>query len=180
MKYYYDITLNFNESPINFYEWENDDDIERILKIKVYKVKDIRDFIEYNMEVDLNDDKYILCDGINSIAIEVINGHVAYLSNLSYDDEISICQMTRNMDITNIKYNKTTKRKIIHDLRGSIIIKKCLLNVINDNNEYLLRYMYLDITNKDSKDIKKIKRYLIKNINNDLNDKYVDLYRKII
>ena len=46
MKYYYDITLNFNELPINFYEWEKSDDIERILKIKVYKVNDLKDYID--------------------------------------------------------------------------------------------------------------------------------------
>ena len=53
MKYYYDIILNFNEIPINFYEWESDDDIERLLKIKVYKVKDLKDIISYNMQINL-------------------------------------------------------------------------------------------------------------------------------
>lgn len=106
MKYYYDIILNFNEIPINFYEWESDDDIERLLKIKVYKVKDLKDIISYNMRINLDDDKYVLCDGINSIAIEVINSHVAYLSFLTYEDEINICKMVRKMDVTNIEYKK--------------------------------------------------------------------------
>ena len=180
MKYYYDITLNFNELPINFYEWEKSDDIERILKIKVYKVNDLKDYIGYNIEIDLEDDKYVLCDGINSIAIEVINGKVAYLSYLTYEDEINVCQMVRKMTVTNISYKKLTKRKIIHDLRWTLIVKNCLLAALKENNEYLLRYMYLQITNKDSKDIEKIKKFLIQDINSNLNDKYIDLYRKII
>lgn len=180
MKYYYDITLNFNELPINFYEWEKSDDIERILKIKVYKVNDLKDYIGYNIEIDLDDDKYVLCDGINSIAIEVINGKVAYLSYLTYEDEINVCQMVRKMTVTNISYKKLTKRKIIHDLRGTLIVKNCLLAALKENNEYLLRYMYLQITNKDSKDIEKIKKFLVQDINSNLNDKYIDLYRKII
>ena len=60
MKYYYDITLNFNEYPINYYEWEKDDDIERFIKIKVIKVDDVKDFILYNMDIELDDDVYVL------------------------------------------------------------------------------------------------------------------------
>ena len=40
--------------------------------------------------------------------------------------------------------------------------------------------MYLQITNKDSKDIEKIKKFLVQDINSNLSDKYIDLYRKII
>lgn len=180
MKYYYDIILNFNEIPINFYEWESDDDIERLLKIKVYKVKDLKDIISYNMKINLDDDKYVLCDGINSIAIEVINSHVAYLSFLTYEDEINICKMVRKMDVTNLEYKKGKKRKIIQDLRGTLVIKNCLIAKINERDPYLIKYMYMDVTNKDSSDIDKMRDYLINEINHDLSDKYIDLYRKIV
>ena len=88
--------------------------------------------------------------------------------------------MVRKMTVTNISYKKLTKRKIIHELRGTLIVKNCLLAALKENNEYLLRYMYLQITNKDSKDIEKIKKFLVQDINSNLNDKYIDLYRKII
>lgn len=180
MKYYYDITLNFNEYPINYYEWEKDDDIERFIKIKVIKVDDVKDFILYNMDIELDDDVYVLSDGVNSVAIEVISKHIAYISSLTYEDELNVCNLAKKMEVQDIKYKIIDKRKIIHELRNNIIIKKCLLNTIKESNEYLLKYMYLEVTDHDSNDLDKIKKYLVNDINNNLSDKYIELYRKII
>lgn len=180
MKYFYDITLNFNETPINYYEWEDEDNIERLLKIKVYKVEDIKDIIIYSLKIDLKDDKYILCDGVNAIAIKVINGVVSYLSYLTYEDEFSICKMVKKMEVEDIKYEIIKKRNFNNELRNNNLIKKYLLKSLEESDEYLLKYIYLDITKKDSNDVNKIKTYLKNDINNNLNDKYIELYRKII
>lgn len=51
---------------------------------------------------------------------------------------------------------------------------------INERDPYLIKYMYMNVTNKDSSDIDKMRDYLINEINHDLSDKYIDLYRKIV
>ena len=109
MKYYYDIILNFNEYPINYYEWEKDDDIERFIKIKVIKVDDVKDFILYNMNIELADDVYVLSDGVNSIAIEVISKHVAYISSLTYEDELNVCNLAKKMEVLGEYASKEVK-----------------------------------------------------------------------
>ena len=38
MNYIYDITLNFNKTLYNFYEWNKDDDIDFYLKIPVLNI----------------------------------------------------------------------------------------------------------------------------------------------
>ena len=180
MKYYYDITLNFNEYPINYYEWEKDDNIEKFIKIIVIKVDDIKDFVLYHMNIYLDDGIYVLSDGVNSIAIEVISSKVAYISYLTYEDELNVCNMVKKMEVQEIKYVKIAKRKISYELRNNLLIKKCLLNTIKESNEYLLKYIYLEITDHDSNDLDKIKKYLVNDINHNLNEKYIELYRKII
>ena len=40
--------------------------------------------------------------------------------------------------------------------------------------------MYLEVTDHDSNDLDKIKKYLVNDINHNLDDKYIELYRKII
>lgn len=180
MKYFYDITLNFNEYPINYYEWEENDDIERLLKIKVYKVEDIKDYLNYHLKIDLEDDKYVLCDGINAIAIEVIDKCIAFISCLTYEDELNICKMVKRMEITSIKYEKIKKRNLNCELRNNASMKNYLLKYLEESDMYLLKYLYLDITNKDSNDINKIREYLKKDIDVNFDDKYIELYRKIV
>ena len=40
MNYIYDITLNFNNELNNFYEWDEQDNIEFYLKIPIFRVED--------------------------------------------------------------------------------------------------------------------------------------------
>ena len=56
MNYIYDITLNFNEEPYNFYEWNEEDNIEYYIKVPVFKVEDevLHDFIKNKILVSKN------------------------------------------------------------------------------------------------------------------------------
>lgn len=177
MKYYYDIKLNFNDYPIHYYEWSSSDDIDHLLKIKVIKVNCVDGVINYDVSVNLDDDKYILCDGVNSIGIEVINSRVVYLSYLSYKDDNSICDMVKNMEIYDLVITKYSDRVRSNLLRVDEVIKIDLLNLINNNDDFV-KYIYYDLVGKID-DIDLCKKYLINDIMNNFNNKYFSLYNKL-
>lgn len=179
MEYYYDIYLNFNEYPINYYEWENNDEIERVLKIPIIKVESIKEFIEYKVNIDIDLNKFIITDGINSVALELINGSVAYLSYLTYEDEESVNELAYNLPVTKLNVEYKSKRDIPFELRKDSFIKKVFKSFLENSDKELLKYIYFDITNKTSSDISKIKNFLIQDIEINFGDKYINIYDKI-
>lgn len=179
MKYYYDILLNFNEYPIHYYEWNSQDELERIKKIPVYHVENIVPYIKYHMKIEDMPNQFILSDGINAVALELINGSVAYLSYLSYEDESCVIGIVANLDITNIKYKKGKVRYIPFELRTNMLIKKLLLKEIEESSIDFIKYVYYDITGKDNDDIEYMKVFLLDDISKNFNDKYVNLYQKL-
>ena len=179
MDYYYDVYLNFNDYPIHCYDWEIDDNIERILKIKLIRTLNIDDLISYECNIELDDGTYLISDTINAIGIEVINKKIVYLSYLRYIDEFNVCNSAKKLDIYHLKYKKNKRRIIINDLREDIKIKKEMLNLVNECNDNLLMYIYYDITNKYSNKIDEIKLFLINDILNNFNQKYINLYQNI-
>lgn len=179
MKYIYDIYLNFNDYPINYYEWDESDSLERVLKIPIVKVEDIRPFILYNMEIYDMDDMVIITDGINAIALEIIRSKVAYVSCLTYEDELAVLELSSNMEVSNLNYKLLDKRVIPSILRKDALIQKVLLTKIEASDIDELKYIYYEITNKDSSNINKIKNFLKGDILNNFNQKYVNLYEKI-
>lgn len=179
MGYFYDISLNFNDYPIQCYDWDIQDNIERVLKVKLIRVVSVEDFISYECSVELENDIYLLSDTINAIAIEVINNKIAYISYLKYNDEINVCKAANKLEIYNIKYMKLNRRIVMNELREDIKIKKEMLDLVNESNDNLLKYIYYDITNEYSANIEKIKLFLINDILNNFNQKYVNLYQNI-
>lgn len=179
MEYYYDISLNFFEYPVQYYEWEKEDDIERVLKIPIIRVEDIKDIIMYYAKINIEYPKLILSDTINCIAIEIIDGNVAYLSMLRYEDEECINDLVENMEVTTLDIELKEKRKIPFELRKDTLTKKLLSAFIKEASDEILQYIYYDITEKSSSNIKKIKEYLLQDIHLNFNDKYINLYEKM-
>ena len=180
MKYYYDITLNFDEYPIPYYEWDQSDRLDNYLKLPIYHVKSIVPFIEYHTSWDKEKDTFIISDGINALAIEVIDHKSAYLSFLSYKDEDCINEIALNMEYSELRYERNKKRVLPFELRKHRFIKCYLLKMIDNANKDLLRYIYYDITGKDSNNLINIKKFLIQDINANFNDKYILLYQKMM
>lgn len=179
MKYIYDIYLNFNDYPINYYEWDESDTLERVLKIPIIKVDDIEPFISFNMVIEDYDDKIIVSDGINALALEIIDSKVAYVSYLTYDDELCVCELARTMPITRVTYHLLERRNIPSALRKDALMQKILLSKIDLSGSDELKYIYYEITNKDSSNLDKIKKFLKVDIEHNFNQKYVNLYEKI-
>lgn len=179
MKFIYDIYLNFNDYPINYYEWESTDTLERVLKIPIIKVDDITPFILYNIEVEELEDKVIVCDGINALALEIVGSKVPYVSYLTYDDELCVCELVRDLPREEIKYKLLNKREIPSSLRRDSLMQKIMLSKIDFIDSDELKYIYYEITNKDSSNIDKIRKFLKGDIEHNFNQKYVNLYEKI-
>lgn len=179
MKFIYDIYLNFNDYPINYYEWEKSDTLERVLKIPIIKVDDIAPFILYNVKVKDLKDKVILCDGINAIALEIIDEKVPYVSFLTYDDELCVCELIRELPREKITYQLLEKRDIPTSLRSDLLMQHIMLSKIDFIDSDELKYIYYEITNKDSSNIDKMRGFLKGDIKNNFNQKYVNLYEKI-
>lgn len=176
MKYYYNIYLNFYDYLISYYEWNKDDNIEFFYKLPIYKVSDIKRIISEKAKINIDEKNAIISDGINSIAIEVLDKDIVYLSSISYSDEEKISGIALDIFDSDIEINYYGNRENKNDLRSNYLIKKILINKINENNKYFLKYLYYNITNMDSDNLNYIKDYLIEDINNNFNDKYRNIY----
>ncbi len=180
LKYYYDVTVNFDEVPIPYYEWNHSDSIERVLKIPVIKVLDIKEFILYHMQIETELKTFILADGINAIALEIINGEVAYLSYLSYEDENCVNELVRNMECTEFKIRKKEKRRIPFILRKEATMQRMWLAHLEEMSLEELKYIYYEVTSKEGRSVDKMKSFLKNDILYHFNDLYVNLYKSIV
>ena len=191
MKYIYDIILNFNERLYEFYEWKDNDNIEYIKKIPIFKVSnnafsDIKnnkvivniDFINniYNKcevygNYGIGKIEYtsLFCIDDDVIALEFNeSGNVIYISDLYIDEKIDILSYVKKLNISNIEYKKINKYKeylITRKEYDMIKFIKREINLIYKNDNFdKLRYIYYECFNKFEENITKI--------NNDL-EKYI-------
>ena len=134
MKYIYDIILNFNERLYEFYEWNDNDSIEYIKKIPIFKVSnsvfsDLKnnkvvvnvEFINsiYNKcevygNYGIGKIEYacLFCIDDDALAIEFNGqGEVIYISDLYIDEKIDILSYIRKLNIYNLEYKKINKYK---------------------------------------------------------------------
>lgn len=179
MKYYYDIYLNFYDYPINYYEWDISDKIEKIIKIPIIRVNEIEEFISHISNININLNQFILSDCVNSVAVELIDHKSVYLSYLPYRDEEYVNRLASTIDISKIEYKHISSRTIPTNLREENKIKKIIKEYINQASNDELEYLYLDLTNKKSKSVNKIKDYLSKSVDNNLDSYFYYLYQKI-
>lgn len=196
MNYIYDITLNLNKNSLyDFYEWKEEDSIEFILKIPIFKI-DNETFIniKYN---DIIIDKKILelienktetyspnCIGIIRYACVFMNEESAFAiefdsdgnnymkSLLSIDEENEIIDESKNIKYSLIDYKirKKLKRENNFITRKEIEIRKKLIKKVEtmkENNELSkLKYIFYEVYNEKIDDIDKIYNKLINLIKN--------------
>jgi hypothetical protein len=168
----------FSDNYKLFYNWDNDL-IERINKIEVIRVDNIKYFINYKLNIDLSDGLFILSDTINAIAIDVINKKIVYISSLTLEDENNICNLVNNIKITNIKYSIIDKREMDLYLSEESTQLKILIHDIKSGNSSFIKYLYYYIFNKKSNNISLMRTKLIEDISSNNNIKYLNLYKII-
>lgn len=164
MIYIYDILLNLRQidEGLEFYEWKEDDLIEHIKKVPLFKVSKtlIEDLFTNKLQLDITilpkirnkaicyfngETKQIpylvlLSDGRKCFAIELDNkGNTLYKSSLLLDEEEEVLEMTEELVEMPIGYKKT---KIKNN-------KDQLTRFEKDNQKFLLRELEKIKDNKE-------------------------------
>lgn len=176
--YYYDIYLCFDEQYRLFYNWDKSL-IERYLKVEIIKVKDIRTIINNIVKVNLDDKIYLLSDGINAIAVDVINHKINCLSSLSINDEDEIIRLVSEVEYQPIKLEIIEARINDYTLNELVIPKKVFSLDIENGEDDFIKYLYYYIFNKKSNNIELMRKKLLKDINTNFSDQYFKLYEII-
>ncbi|MCH5167131.1 MAG: hypothetical protein J1F35_04475 [Erysipelotrichales bacterium] len=175
MQFYYDIDLHFDEYYINYYLW---DSVEHFNRLPIFKISNIRIILDNEVLIKTDYKNIIVSDGVSSLALELINNKVSFISSLPYKDEFKINKIVMDMDETlDIEKLKKKNLKLNNNLTK---VKNIYLNMLEDGNEYFIKYIYYELTGKLSNNIKSMKKYLIDEIKNNFCDKYYQLYDKII
>ena len=198
----YDILLNFNKKIINFYEWEENDNIKYVKKIPLIKINTallnsiIHDEIEidnkfllqienkiefYDEEKKEYKNSTILSDGHKAIAYSFINKEI---SSLLLEEESEAIRLANKLETTIIKYKiiKENKKTINLLTRKEQKIKDELKKefeyLYKNNKIEKLNYFYYEYFNVLSNDKEKVFNKLMKSLNM-ITDKHIYLYKLI-
>ena len=172
MVYIYDIVLNFNDELLEFFEWEDNDDIKYIKRLPLIRVEDslIKDVLENDILFDdlLLDQikgKTIYYDSKNenypvvvlsnqdiSIAVLINNNGYKY-SRLLLDEEYEVLNIVSKLSTTKVDYSIIGKKSINNNLtREERKIRGILLKEIdylyNSNKLDKLNYYYYEYFNE--------------------------------
>ena len=204
MNYIYDITLNFNKNNLyEFYEWKDEDEVEFILKIPVFKVS-YEDFISIknndiivsknflNLILDKTEVyapnsikiiKYscVLACEKSVVALEFDSDGKSYMkSNISVDEEEEILDYVSDIKYSIIDYKVTNKKnnKLNFCTREERETQKYLLNkiekMLKNNEDSKLKYIFYEIYNEKTDDVDRIYSKLI-NITKNKDSKFIKL-----
>lgn len=203
MNYVYDITLNFNKELYNFYEWNDDDNIEFYLKIPIFKVEDetIKSFISSDFIIEKNFlnrinnktelygkskvvfNKYscIFASESKTLAVSFDEkGNSILKSNLSIDEEEDVLEFVKFIKYSLVNYKiKEKKKKEAFITRNESFKKNKIINILKNiykNKEFSkLRYIFYEIYNEKNTDENVIYSKLINLIENN-SSRSNDLY----
>ena len=155
MEYIYDILLNFQKDYCDFFEWQPSDKIINIKKIKLYKINN-KDYLslKYNniiLDTNIFDNQVLVTNGIEVMGLLFKNNKLLKRSSLLIDESSDILNHLSNQKITNLKYLQNIPQKINYLGRNYQEKNQYLNNFFSKINfnkdEYLLKYIYYDLTN---------------------------------
>ena len=182
MIYIYDIILNFNERLYEFYEWNENDNIEYVKRIPIFKVtNDVFSDLKNNKVVVSNEfinNIYNKCEVYGNYGIGKIDyvclfciddvisiefnekGEVIYISDLYIDEKLDILSYVKKLNNTVLEYKKINKYKDNLMTRKELSMIKFIKREINliykSDNLDKLRYIYYECFNKIEENISKI------------------------
>lgn len=208
MIYVYDVVLNLNDTLVEFFEWEEKDNIKYVRKIPFYKInkKTMNDFIKNNVKVEeefieklydkaklednYNDEyKYLalFTDGNLILGVSFTkDGKNKLISRLLLDEEDEILLLGNRLTLTNIDYNIINSKNNNNNnslTRSEFLIKINLekeFKTLYDNNLVdKLNYFYFEYFNKINNNKELCYQELIDSLNKNFNKKHVNLYNII-
>ena len=191
MTYIYDVTLNFNETLYDFFEWNNSDTLTHVRKIPIFKVSNevfidilsnvikVSDTIlsKIKGKTDVYGKKnksFTAClirNEDNIIALKFNDEGISkYISNIVVEEELDILEIkvnnTKIFEYEIIKQRKTllTTR---YDSMNKTYIEKQLNSLNVDNDSEKIKYLYFEYFGKYITDEKlalnKLKKEFVKN-----------------
>lgn len=176
--YFYDIYVCFNDEYMSFYEWDSSL-VERMLKLEIVRVEDIKVFLEYDLDIEYPDRIILLSDTLNAIAVDIKSNRIVGISSLRLSDEEEICKLASNIGVTDInlalKSHKELKYPFSHENMQKKIFESSILNGSDDYIKYLYNYVF----NKKSSNIEFMKQRLLKDIETNFGESYLNLYKII-
>ena len=199
MVYIYDILLNFNKKLIEFFEWEDNDNIKYIKKIGLFKVSSsfISDIVHNEVllsssfvssipKYEMNGirDTFSAClftDGFIVIGVLIKNFKIVSFSRLLLDEEQEALDISSGLDIYYINYEVLGSRDISFDFltRNERDIKNKLTleieSLYKEKNYDKLFYLYYEYFSRESLDVDYTYKCLIKSLNN-FNNKHMYLF----
>jgi len=209
MIYIYDILLNWGDlKKYEFFEWEDNDEIEYIKKIPIFRINNFEDVFNNkikvkkeflnkiynksevygNKKIEKIEYSCIFCNReLNKVvAIEFDEeGESIYKSNIYFCDLEDVFNLSNKLKSFNLDYELI----YIFDVddryltRNELIKKKYLINEImfsyKENNLDKLKYIYFEMFGKESEDIDFIKEELFRSLENEYNYKHDIIYNLI-
>lgn len=207
MIYIYDILLNFCDCDMlyDFYEWNTNDTIENIKRIKLVHVdRDTFDkLLNYDIRLDYNfliklyrtcevyttkkvkiiDYCSLFSDGDRVIAIEFNNeGKPIYKSKLLIDEEEEIAILASNLELSSFEFQVFDK--ILDNrffTRNELLIRRYLIKEIEEcyekKNYNKLRFLYQEYFDNEEDSYSKMKDDLMGSIRLTVDDKHINLYQ---
>lgn len=193
MKYGFNIEVNYKSNLLNFYEWEEEDNIILLNKTPIVKVdnqlynnllnKNVKINPDYLKEITLDKDlSVIFTSDYDAIIICFYSdGKVNKLSKMSLEDEADILELMYKSKESNFEYKIINKNKNPYDMQTRMEKQTCdlvnkELEKIKDN-EQLIDYLCFELFDNVPKE-NKYER-LVKEISQDQN-KYQERFYKII
>ena len=193
MTYVYDIIFNFHKKYYNFFEWNSKDIIYHMKKIPLIRVSDKDlNILKYNeitidKELILNfKNKSIMytTNKNNNILLLISNkkeslglmfneeGILLKRSGLLFEESEEIEELSKELEITKIKYIKNKETNKQNTSRKKEKRKKYIKNYLNNiKDENIFNYLYYDIYQKEKINKINIKELLLQENNNNLIDK---------
>ncbi|MBQ9181333.1 MAG: hypothetical protein IJ134_01660 [Bacilli bacterium] len=190
MNYIYDILLNFNKMPYDFYEWNKSDYITHIRKIPIFKVSEkvlyellnndvcfsemflqqIKNKSEMFTKKGIRNIKYafVVSDATLSLALYLDNkGNTIKISKLLIDEDIEVCDIATCIITSNIKYTILNQRKIEKfktrkDLDIENKIYSNLNKIINKKNILEMQYLFYECFNIKKENINEMYNIFMK------------------
>lgn len=202
MYYYYDVLLNFgiDGELYEFYEWEEEDNVEFIKKIPLFRVSldCLKDNLKYKTKFDASlveqikektivkgsaeiANTFLISDSKNALALEVNEeGVVISRSKLLPSDELNISEVMFTMKESTLHYEKLEKYKKNTTLRQEREIKKLIKHEIDtlyeENNISKLKYLYYEWFNKNNDNIEAIYKEMTASLQKEYNDNLKRVY----
>lgn len=191
MNYIYNIKVNLKDNLINFYEWESNDKITTLKKVKIFVINnyDYNNILKMNIKIRKEFLKNIELDNLTCLftnAVDIVcikfntDGTISKISKLDLEEEREVLDEINYKVKTKILYSKINKDNNYKlTTRREESIKNKLLDFLissKDNTE-LIDYLYYEWSGKTSSSNKYAE--LLSSIKNEYSDKHNKLFKII-